>query len=89
MIADQKSVMCHVMSSSVPKKVGRPQGRSREQTREAILKSARSSFVENGYGGSTFKDVARRSGLTPAALYTHFASKAELYSATLEYSYLP
>ena len=72
-----------------PNKVGRPQGRSPAQTRETILIAARSCFAENGYGATTFKEVANRAGLTPAALYTHFNSKPDLYLSTIEYSYAP
>lgn len=77
------------VANKVPNKVGRPQGRTPTQTRESILKAARSCFVEQGYGASTFKEVARRAGLTPAALYTHFSSKPDLYLSTIEYSYTP
>jgi AcrR family transcriptional regulator len=76
-------------SRKQPNKVGRPQGRRPSQTRETILQAALGCFVENGYGASTFKAIARRAGLTPAALYTHFESKADLYLSTLEYSYIP
>jgi len=73
----------------VANKVGRPQGRTPSQTRESILRAARSCFVEQGYGATTFKEVAQRAGLTPAALYTHFNSKPDLYLSTIEYSYTP
>jgi AcrR family transcriptional regulator len=72
-----------------PNKVGRPQGRSPSQTRESILIAARSCFVEHGYGAATFSAVAKKAGLTPAALYTHFNSKPDLYLSTIEYSYTP
>tara|TARA_R110001592_G_scaffold363396_2_gene687718 strand:+ start:144385 stop:145011 length:627 start_codon:yes stop_codon:yes gene_type:complete len=75
--------------TEAPNKVGRPQGRKRSQTREAILLAARGCFVENGYGAATFKDVAERAGLTPAALYTYFDSKPDLYLSTIEYSFTP
>jgi AcrR family transcriptional regulator len=73
----------------VANKVGRPQGRQPSQTRESILIAARSCFAENGYGATTFKQVAKRAGLTPAALYTHFSSKPDLYLSTIEFSYTP
>ncbi len=75
--------------SKAPNKVGRPQGRRPAQTRESILIAARNCFAENGYGASTFKQVAKRAGLTPAALYTHFSSKPDLFLSTIEFSYTP
>lgn len=57
------------------------------ETRQALLKAALSVFSQKGYASTTLEDVAKEAGLTRGAIYWHFGSKAELYSALLdEYS---
>lgn len=36
------------------------------------------SFAEKGFHGTTTRDIADRVGLSPASVYSHFSSKAEL-----------
>ena len=58
-----------------------------EKTRLALLKAALSVFSQKGYAATTLEDVAKEAGMTRGAIYWHFGSKAELYSALLaEYS---
>lgn len=52
-----------------------------EQTRQKILKAALDLFVEKGYERSTFEDVAERIRLTKGAVYWHFKSKPDLFTA--------
>jgi AcrR family transcriptional regulator len=42
---------------------------------EAILKHAVQAFEEQGYHGTTVRDIARRVGVTVPALYYHFENK--------------
>jgi len=46
--------------------------------RERILKAAAACFNEKGYSGTSLKDVAKRLGLTDAALYYYVRNKEEL-----------
>lgn len=55
-----------------------------ERNRAAILAAARSVFVESGYHGATVDAVAREAGMTIGAIYSRFASKADLFLALLE-----
>jgi AcrR family transcriptional regulator len=55
--------------------------RSPEAARIAILEAAASIFAHKGYHGSTLEDVAGKCGYCPAAIYKHFESKEELFSA--------
>jgi AcrR family transcriptional regulator len=48
---------------------------------EAILRAALASFGEQGYAGARMADVARRAGLSKAALYRYFPSKQALFEA--------
>lgn len=49
---------------------------------EIVLEAAR-LFAERGYEGTSMADVAERVGLRKASLFHHFASKDELYEASL------
>ncbi|MFC9786150.1 TetR/AcrR family transcriptional regulator [Rhodococcus sp. NPDC127528] len=46
-----------------------------------IRAAAVEAFAENGYGGTTTRDIAARLGLSPAAMYPHYKSKEELLYA--------
>jgi AcrR family transcriptional regulator len=54
------------------------------QRREQILESAGDVFGRHGYAGGSLREIARRVGVTPAALLRHFDSKEELLVAVLE-----
>ena len=68
------------------KGAGRPKGSSKEASLAKILPAARRLFAERGYSKTTFKDVGKAVGMTHAALYAYFPSKAELYLATTEHA---
>jgi AcrR family transcriptional regulator len=65
---------------------GRPKGSSREASLARILPAARRLFAERGYSKTTFKDVGIAVGMTHAALYAYYPSKAALYLATTEHA---
>ncbi|RJL32896.1 TetR/AcrR family transcriptional regulator [Bailinhaonella thermotolerans] len=43
-----------------------------------LLAGAVALFAERGYGGASTRDIAERAGMSPAAMYVHYATKAEL-----------
>lgn len=49
--------------------------------RERILDVALDLFIQNGYDGTSLREVAERLGVTKAALYYHFASKDDILMA--------
>jgi AcrR family transcriptional regulator len=51
------------------------------QTRSALLEIARAIVVHEGTADFSLREVARRAGLSPAAVYRHFASKDALLDA--------
>ncbi len=53
-------------------------------TRDRILETATDLFIEQGYETTSLREIAERVGVTKAALYYHFASKAELVEALVE-----
>lgn len=52
-----------------------------ERTQAEILGAARWVLLERGIGGVSMREVARRAGYSPAALYNHFADKDALVAA--------
>ena len=64
------------------RQMGRPTGRTKNQTRARIIESALLCFGSHGYGGTTNRMIADAAGLTNGALYRHFRTKADIYIAT-------
>ncbi|TFC01044.1 TetR family transcriptional regulator [Cryobacterium adonitolivorans] len=48
------------------------------QAKQRILDVAGTMFAEHGYDGTAMQDVATKLGLTRAALYYHYSSKADI-----------
>ena len=55
-----------------------------EQTRQDLLEAALTVFSQKGYTATRLEDVARAAGVTRGAIYHHFGSKTDLYSALIE-----
>jgi AcrR family transcriptional regulator len=51
------------------------------QTRQRILDTAGRLFSERSYEGTTLQEIADEMGVTKAAVYYHFPTKAEIFSA--------
>ena len=51
--------------------------------RGLVLDAARAAFFELGLEGVSMREIARRAGYTPGAIYSYFASKEEIYAALL------
>ncbi len=49
-----------------------------EQTRARLLSGAMASFAEHGFHGTSTRHIAAAAGMSPAAVYVHYASKEEL-----------
>lgn len=43
-----------------------------------LLTAAIAAFAERGYAATTTRDIAGRAGMSPAAMYVHYASKEQL-----------
>jgi AcrR family transcriptional regulator len=68
---------------AVPKPVGRPVGRSSEDTRLMILDQAEHLFADGGYDGTSIRDIAARAGVQAAVVGYHFGSKEELFDTVV------
>jgi len=62
--------------------MGRPSGRTKEETRARIIESALLCFGRYGYGGASNRMIADGAGVTTGALYRHFSTKADIYLST-------
>ena len=49
-----------------------------DETRERLLEAAVAAFAEQGFHGTTTRDIASAAGMSPAAVYVHHKSKEEL-----------
>jgi AcrR family transcriptional regulator len=52
--------------------------------RERLLLVGIDTFASRGYHATSTREIAARAGLSPAALYVHYASKTELLAAIIK-----
>ncbi len=64
-----------------PRRRGRPANTSTDDTIAAVLTSARRLFAAKGYAGTANREIAAAAGLAHTAIYNHFGSKAQLFTA--------
>ena len=57
-----------------------------EARRSLVLEAARAVFESQGLEGASMREIAKRAGYTPGALYSYFESKEAIYGALLEAS---
>jgi AcrR family transcriptional regulator len=60
------------------------QGREREAVTRAILDAARDLFVAEGYNHVSIRKIAERIEYSPAAIYSYFPSKDDIFFALAE-----
>ena len=60
------------------------QERNREAVRRAILDAARELFVSDGYQQVSIRKIAERIEYSPAAIYSYFPSKDDIFLALAE-----
>jgi AcrR family transcriptional regulator len=54
-----------------------------DERRNAIVEAATKVFADNGFHGTTTRELAKAAGVSEALLYKHFPSKESLFSAML------
>lgn len=52
-----------------------------EQTRTAILQAAHDLFIEQGYHGTSMRQIAQDAKIALGGLYNHFSSKEQVFEA--------
>jgi AcrR family transcriptional regulator len=55
-----------------------------QDTRAALVQTARELFAEKGYAGTGTEEIVARARLTRGALYHHFGDKAGLFRAVMD-----
>jgi AcrR family transcriptional regulator len=64
------------------------QDRERQAVRQAILDAARDLFVTEGYRNVSIRKIAERIEYSPAAIYSYFPSKDDIFFALAEEGFL-
>lgn len=54
------------------------------RSKQQIIGAAHRLFLEQGFHGTTMRQIAKESGMALGSLYTHFPGKDELFSAVFE-----
>ena len=62
----------------------RTQAERAAETREALIAVSRPLFAARGFADVALETIVRAAGVTPGALYHHFADKTELFAAVFE-----
>jgi|YNPMSStandDraft_1061717.scaffolds.fasta_scaffold01476_3 AcrR family transcriptional regulator len=55
-----------------------------EQTQAEIVRAAYGLFIQNGYHGTSMRQIAQAANLAVASIYNHFQSKEQIFVAVLE-----
>ncbi len=56
-----------------------------EQTRQAILDAAHALFLENGFNGTSMRQIAKGAGgIAVGGIYNHFGSKTDIFRSLLK-----
>jgi AcrR family transcriptional regulator len=63
--------------------MSRPPHADGQRTRQAILDAALKLFADNGYFGTSLRDIAGRVGIRESALYNYFPGKEALFEALM------
>jgi len=54
-----------------------------ERTRAEIVQAAHRLFIEQGYHGTSMRQIADRAGLALGGIYNHFAGKEDIFASVL------
>jgi AcrR family transcriptional regulator len=57
---------------------------SRANTRERLLRAARSVFARSGFHGASVEEIAAEAGFSTGALYSNFTGKEDLFLVLME-----
>ena len=55
-----------------------------EVTRAKLLEVAHALFLENGFHGTSMRDIAEGSGIAVGGIYNHFSGKEAIFAAVLD-----
>jgi AcrR family transcriptional regulator len=78
-------LMVALYNRGMEAKIQRQQALS-DARRGLVMDAARRVFAEMGIEGASIREIAKRAGYTPGAIYTYFSSKELIYAALLDES---
>ena len=61
-----------------------PQISKGEETRQELLFAAQRLFLSQGFTATPMRQIARKVNITPGAIYNHYSSKDQLFTAVLQ-----
>lgn len=64
----------------IPEEPTSPKG---ERTRQAIEEAACALFLQNGYHGTSMRQIADQAGLSLGGIYNHFSGKEDIFQALI------
>lgn len=71
-----------MVTQTDPRNSDRELGLRAERTKALVVETARTMFLEKGYGGTRIDDIADVAGISRGTFYTYFPSKREVLLAT-------
>ncbi len=71
----------HPLPGAPRRRRGRPANTSTDDTVSSVLRAARRLFAAKGYAATSNREIAAAAGLAHTAIYNHFGSKAQLFTA--------
>ena len=58
--------------------------KNERETREKLIESARTEFMEKGYQGASLRQICKNAGVTTGALYFFFQDKEDLFASIVD-----
>ena len=58
--------------------------KDKTESHERIRKAAREEFLEKGFQNASMREIGRKAGLAPSALYRHYPSKEAMFNSLLD-----
>ena len=65
-------------------RIGRPPGRTRDETIERLVSAAQEHFGSRGFAGARLVEIAADAGVTHSSIYQYFLSKEDLYRSAFD-----
>jgi len=75
--------------SSVQNRVPKPRAETTDSTVDRIVDAGEQLFADNGYEGTTLRQIAQKVGIREPSIYAHFAGKEAIYAAVIDRALQP
>ena len=68
-----------MMSTESPQPLSKSDTTKGERTRADIIEAAHDLIIQNGYHGTSMRQIAKQAGIALGGIYNHFASKEDIF----------